>query len=418
MPERSFSPLDAAAMQRALAAHPDDLAGVALRLAWRAGLRRGELRALRWEQVDLAARRLCLDGRDVPLDGETAEALRRWRRRSDAAAEFVLASPRKGTPPTPSTLSNAAARALRGAGLDGVRLDDLRRDFVRRMRAEHGDAYAMRVSGMRLRSYAAMLGVPQGEIDASRADADAGGDRLWELLQQNTAGAAGVALWLSRQAGMTGREIAALTWDDVDLERGVIGSGKRTRYLLKEVIAILRREKESRAPTDDPHVILSASGAPVSAAALSLMLRDLFAKNGMGGGAGEPRRGGDVRRDMERLLRLAEENGFLTVADATRALGGGRSAAYTRLNRLVDAGALIRTGGVYVPKDAYIPPERRAEAVLARVERDGHITVPDAARLLHIPIADARALLMELTARGALSAGYGPGGRRKAEQSD
>ena len=67
------------AMNRILAAAGDSAAGVILRLAWQAGLLRGEIQRLTWAQVDFNAQRLLLPDREVPIPPELSgwlEALR------------------------------------------------------------------------------------------------------------------------------------------------------------------------------------------------------------------------------------------------------------------------------------------------------------------------------------------------------
>ena len=43
---------------------------------------------------------------------------------------------------------------------------------------------------------------------------------LWKLLQTEGSSPVGLALWMSWKLGMQAREIVALTWSQVDLDRG------------------------------------------------------------------------------------------------------------------------------------------------------------------------------------------------------
>ena len=49
---------DTAAMERLLGSHASDAAGVAVRLAWQAGLLRDEITNLTWDQVDFERNQL------------------------------------------------------------------------------------------------------------------------------------------------------------------------------------------------------------------------------------------------------------------------------------------------------------------------------------------------------------------------
>ena len=64
---------DPAAMERILAANPDNAAGTVLRLALWAGLTRDEIAALRWSQVNFPAAARELPDRNIPLAPELAE---------------------------------------------------------------------------------------------------------------------------------------------------------------------------------------------------------------------------------------------------------------------------------------------------------------------------------------------------------
>ena len=421
MSGRKVYPVDTLAMNRLLWQHKSDLAGIIIRLTWKVGLKRNEIHTLKWDQISFADDAVRLDSRSVPVDEDTIATLQRWREvlnEKGIPLEYVVTSLRTKEQLDPALITNTAQRAMRKAEIEKLRLEDLRCDFIRRMRAEHGDAYAMRVSGMNLRSYSAMLGLPLDEIAAASAEGSDYNERLWNVLQQNRTGASGLALWLSQQAGLTGREIIALTWDDVDLDKGIISVGSETRYLLKEVITMLRREKESRAAADDPHVLLSPTAkAPMSEAALSAMLRDLLIKNGMGDiRAGEIQSRNTVRRDLAQIRRIVEANGFISVADVALGLGVSKKVAYSRLRRLIDSGELVRSGRGYVPKDRFIPQERWADVVLESVERDGHITIVKAADMLHVSRSAAKLLFADMTAQGMLAAASRRGGYVKANK--
>lgn len=115
------------------------------------GLRKGELVALRWRDVDWEARRIRVrrnytrgefgtpksrrSSRSVPMTGELATELRRlwnqtiWRDDDD----LVFAHPEHGGVLPKANISRRYAAALKAAGLDDHRFHDLRHTFGTRM---------------------------------------------------------------------------------------------------------------------------------------------------------------------------------------------------------------------------------------------------------------------------------------------
>src|SRR5438270_4803163 len=154
-----------------------DLA-VALRILVATGMRRGELCALRWRDIDPAAQTLRVEGamvhgetgivekdtkthaaRRLSLDAGTVALLQRHREECQCRASargrslspdaFVLANTSDGTVPwRPNRLTQAFARLRRQLGLDGVRLHDLR----------HFQATELIAAGVDVRTVAGRLG--------------------------------------------------------------------------------------------------------------------------------------------------------------------------------------------------------------------------------------------------------------------
>jgi integrase len=117
-----------------------------VRTAAYAGLRRGELVALRWRDVDFAGRKIivrrALSGdtelrstksrraREVPLPDQAASALDRLSRRDEftGADDYVFAN-RLGRRLDPSALRRRFERARDAAGLEPLRFHDLRHTY-------------------------------------------------------------------------------------------------------------------------------------------------------------------------------------------------------------------------------------------------------------------------------------------------
>ena len=148
--------LDSEAFERLFAAAEEALRPVLL-VAFDTGMRKEELLALRWEQVDLEAGTIQLapedtkteEGRLVVLTKRAKEALRalpsRFKKR------FVFLNPKTGTRWV--DIRKSFRRAVRAAGLEGLWFHDLRRSFVTRARRVGvPESVVMRMSGHRTRA--------------------------------------------------------------------------------------------------------------------------------------------------------------------------------------------------------------------------------------------------------------------------
>jgi integrase len=141
--ERIASPSEAAALIAAV--RPDDRALWAC--AFYAGLRRGELRALLWDDVDLADGMIRVERSMNGSHGETGEPKSRAGRRGvpiiaalrDLLVEHKLATRRDGglvfgstatQPFTPTAVRKRALTAWRRAGLDPIGLHECRHTFA------------------------------------------------------------------------------------------------------------------------------------------------------------------------------------------------------------------------------------------------------------------------------------------------
>ncbi len=116
-----------------------------IRLAVETAMRRGELCALQWEHVDLKARTAHLPhtknghARTVPLSSRAVDVLRALPRRLDGRV-FGL---------RPDSVTQAFERAATRAGIEGVRIHDLRHEATSRL-AERLQAHELaKVTGHR-----------------------------------------------------------------------------------------------------------------------------------------------------------------------------------------------------------------------------------------------------------------------------
>ena len=135
--------------------------------------------------------------------------------------------------------------------------------------------------------------------------------KLWKLLQAERNTAAGLAMWLSWQMGLQAQEITALTWKDVDFQEGVLRLPDREASMTSAVRRLLEEEYRRRAPSEDPHVLLTErSRRPMDLPRLSRLTRAALIRGGL-----ERLTLRDLKRDDardledERILQRALEEG-------------------------------------------------------------------------------------------------------------
>ncbi|WP_295583202.1 type IV toxin-antitoxin system AbiEi family antitoxin domain-containing protein [uncultured Oscillibacter sp.] len=396
------------AMRRMLEREQSGPEGVILRLAWLAGLSRDEIAGLRWEQVSFLDERLELPDRMVPLSPELRPWLWRLWERRETDAPYVLVSERFGDRMQPESISRLARKALDRGGQRDVRLMDLRHDWIIRQLADKDWSTVARISGVEVTALQARFARFVADRPAAPPPRPEGGQvdefKLWKVLQAERDSPAGLALWLAWQMGLQAREIAALTWDQVDFGRDSIRLPGREVPLTNAVRRLLQDVKARRNPGGDPHVLLTEhSQKPVDLPRLSRLTRSALIRGGM-----EHVRLMDLRRDEGReagdtaLLDRVVEAGAVSRGDAMALLGLSRTAAYARLRRLTEQGKLVRVGGKYYLAGTVVPPEEQPAAILAYLERAGFAYRQDIAALLHVQPKQCTLILKRMVAAGTL----------------
>lgn len=399
---------DEGAMNRILAAHAEDAAGAILRLAWQAGLLREEIQGLTWERVDFLDRKIVLADRSVPISDELAEWLQRLRDSRDRRQEHVVLSDRDRKPLTPQSISRLARTALDREGQTAVRLIDLRNDFVLRQLETHDWQYVSRITGVEAAGLNVHFGRHLEEKRVStriRREAPAQIDEfaLWKLLRAEGTSPAGVALWLTWQAGLQLEEIVALRWEQAELDRGLLRLEDRRVPLTGGVLGALEALRavepdtewvltspRSRQPYDRTRLSKLVRAALIRAGLDDVTLRDLRMDCGL-------RSGGEGR-----ILELVRKRRAVTRNDVCALLEVSRTTAYNRLKQMVKRGRLTQVGNRYYLPEAVVPPEKQAEAILDYLEREGFAYRQDIAKLLGIEPGQCRPVLQKLLASGRI----------------
>lgn len=353
---------DAGAM-RTLLERESDPEGVIVRLAWLAGLSRDEIAALCWEQVSFMDERLELPDRTIPMTEQLRGYLWRLYQNRKSESPYVVVSERYGDRMQPESISRLARQARFSR-------------FVTREKPQSKPA-------------------DEGRVDEFK---------LWKVLQAEKRSPAGLALWLAWQMGLQAREIAALTWEQVDFEAGVIRLEQREEPLTNAVRRLLWEERDSRPPQADPHVLLTEqSHKPLDLPRLSRLTRAALIRGGL-----EHVHLMDLRRDERRqsgdtaLLERAA-HGAVSRGEAMELLGLSRTAAYARLRRLTEEHRLIRIGGKYYLPGTVVPPEEQPTAVQNYLEQAGFAYRQEIARLLHVQPKQCTLILKRMVTSGQIA---------------
>ena len=393
---------DEEAIERALEKAAFTAAGAVLRLAWQAGLTREEIVGLTWAQVDIPGRSLSLPERTVPL----TEELTRWLEtlRQSREGERVVLSDRDKAPLTPQSVSRLARRALDGEGQTAVRLADLRNDFILRQLEAHGWQYASRVSGVEAAGLRAHFGqaFPAECAPAEKAPPQIDEFALWQRLQAERTSPVGVTLWLTWRHGLHLGEIAALRWEQVDLENGLLRLPERTVVLGSGAASVLRQLRT--ASPAGAYVLTAPGGGAFDRTRLSRLVRSALVRAGLDGMT--PR---DLWLDWqarqegeEQVTAYLRRSRSITRDEAAALLGVSPEAAYGRLRRMTRRGKLTQVGTRYYLPGSVVPPQRQEQVILEYLRQEGFAYRQDIARLLHLPPSQCRPILKRLLAAGKL----------------
>ena len=407
MPAEELKRPDEAAMFRILARHPYSPEGVILRLAWQEGLSRKELNELTWDQVDLDGGNILLLDRTVPLEPSVADCLRERYVRYRKLSDRVLIADRGKKPMTPENVSRLAKNVLDSEGQD-VSLKDLRRDWIVRQIKSNGWACAARVSGMAVGSLRGIFPAALWE-DAPQPDVpQTGGDdteySLWRIVQQEGSSTAGLAIWMCWKLQMQPGEILSLTWDQIDLQTGLIrfpdhdiDMGARTQRLLSDV-----RARQKDVPTNRVF-IAPATGNPIDQSRLSVLCRTAMIRGGLEGFSLRSLSVWAHNKQMEDvLLRAAEEQGYLIRDTAAALLHVPLGTAWEHLNRLSKAGRLTRVGVRYYPAGNTVAEADYLPILRAYLQKEGTAGRQALAEQLRIAPKQATHILKGMVDRGEL----------------
>lgn len=386
-----FRPVDPLKLQSALLAAGTAADGRIVRLAAQAGLSREEIRCLTWSQVDFSAWIIRLPDRAIPMDAELVTYLLPLREEADTP---VVRARRERVPLTAQTISHMARAVLSAAGLEDVRLTDLRGDFARRLLAAGQDWQAVsRVTGFGAAALAPLRSEPTTRVRRA-APPQVKSETLEALLEREGPTPAGLAIALAWRMGLRLEEIAALRWDQIRPDG--VHLDCETVPLSPELAAFLARAEKS-----GEYVIATRTGRPFDHARLSRLVRQALVKAGLDDlTLRDLRHLRGVDEDEAAILLLARSAEGVTLRQAQERLGLSDTAGRRILRRLTQGGKLTRVGLRYYGAGSVVPPARQEEEILQFLQREGFAYRQDIARLLHIPASQCRPVLQRLVESG------------------
>ena len=408
MEKKTFRRPDSEAMLRLLERHRDSCAGLILRLAWNMGLSLDEMHDLKWADIFLEKEEIRVNGRTVPMDEDTAACLRlRRSRRFHHASEYAVISDRRRAHMHRVYISRTAREALHTEPTLGeVTLKDLREDFVLRQLERHESAYVARISGLTLATVKSgyLPAVPadgkNGEAPGSR---EISGTELESLVRAEGA-PAGLAIWLVWKLGFELEEIAALEWQKIDWENGMIRLDQR-QLPLDDTTAFLLRQAEAFRTPGVPQVLISPHArTPFDVTYLSRVARMALIRGGMDQVTLRDLKSGGRQEEMDAaLLAYTARKGSVNRGKAVELLQESEGAAYRRLRRLAEHGKLVRVGAEYYPADSVVPPEEHERVIRDYLKAEGGAYRQDLADLLRIAPKQCGWILQTMVADGRLN---------------
>lgn len=401
---------DEAAMLRVLENNYFQAVGLILRFAWKMGLSREEIRQLTWNEIDFSNMEITLPGRRTPIDEETGEILKKRfdaRSAQNLRSEFVVVSDRKHEQMSSGTISRSVRSALDTAGLSGISVEDLRQDFIIRNLEEHGLSHTARISGQAISSlynnYSQFI--PERERKSTAAPEDIDEYLLWQLMQNEGTSSVGIMLRLVWQAGLYVNEVLSLTWEEVDLEEGMIHLPDRAVPTGAALKRLLQQVKDGRSPTADPHVLLTPnSQKPYDAPRISSVAKTALIRAGiehvtLDTLVKKKRR----KTGEEKILRMCESGDGITRHDVEALLQVTERQAYEKLCRLAEQGSLVKVGTKYYRAGTVVPPEDHYEQISAYLKEAGAAYRKDLADLLHLEAKQCSWILRKFVEEGKLT---------------
>ena len=409
MAKKEFQRPDEAALLRILQRNEGTISEMILRFAWTMGLSMDEMNALKWEEVSFEESQINLPDRSVPMDEDMKKCLQhRYSNPRCKRCEYVMTTDTRWTHMHPVYISKYAHQALEEeATLRGITLKDLRTDYVIRLLEQYDWPYAARLSGMAISSlysnYSQYMKLKKETAPAKESVAD--DYTIWNLMQAEGASPVGLALWMSREMGVTLTEIATLTWEQVDMEEKLLHLEKRDVPMGTRLERLLKQVKEKRDVDSDSHVLLTPHAkGPYDPRRLGVVVKQALIRAGMEGvSAADLICDNNQKKQDTPILDLASKNGGITRNDAVEQLGMTKAQANGSLVRLVEQGKLVRVGLKYFRPGMVVPPEKQYDVICAYLTQKGRASRQELAMALQLEPRSCGWILNRFVEKGLLT---------------
>ena len=406
MSQKKYKRPDETALLRILDENKYRLAETLIVLAWRLGLSRDEIYNLKWTDFSFKERQVSLPDRCIPLDEEAYTRLyRRWEAQ-ERRGLYVASSDRIGERVHPNYIPRCVRKALNEGGLPDINMIDLRQDFVLRLLQEHPRPYVARVTGLSATTLYIQYSeyFAEGEKMQAKAPQDSDTEfKLWKIIQEEGTSAEGLGLWMAWKLEITIQEIAALTWDQVDLVKGSINLPDRKVKLNRDFLTKLKTVKGERDPGSDPHILLTPRAQKgFDGMRLSRVLRNALIRGGVDTTLQEILNNKKRNDSDYPIVEIVAKYGSATRSKIMKELSLTPTQFYTRTERLVERGELVRVGQkLYLP-GTVVAPKEQYEVIRAHLETVSGAVRSDLAALLQVSGNQCGVILKALVEEGKL----------------
>lgn len=176
-------------------------------LAWECGLKRCEIASLTWSSVDIKARQIRLEDREIPLSDKAVQYLKNLHNEDlYKNMEYVLISATNTAPVSETNISVMIKRAFERSGVATVRLSDLRFDYIIKQLNCYDWEYVSYVTGVDFTSLQEHF-LPYSEketlgIKKKNMLTDAQREALTEMLKKEKESVTGLAIRFMWFAGI------------------------------------------------------------------------------------------------------------------------------------------------------------------------------------------------------------------------
>ena len=227
---------------------------------------------------------------------------------------------------------------------------------------------------------------------------------LWRIVQQEGSSAAGLAIWMCWKLAMQPGEIAALTWEQVDMESGRIHLPDRDIDMGTRMQRLLTEVRDRQKSLNEPQVFVApTTGRPMDQARLSVLCRTAMIRGGLEDFSLRILAAWTHARQIDSaILQRAEELGFLVREDVIQLLNVSGKTAWSYLDRMANSGKIVKVGVRYYPQGSVVAPENQLDTIRAYLSEHDVGSRQDFVELLHIAPHQATHILQGMVKRGEL----------------